>query len=295
MNEKMRIGWIGLGRMGIPMSKRILNAGYPLTVWNRTREKTKELVNLGAKVANSCRELASQSDIVISMILDDAALEAITFGDQGVLAGASQNTIFTDMSTVSPAISAKVAQACEQKNIKYLRAVVSGSTLLAEKGALTIYVSGDEDTYKKCLPIYQVMGKTFYVGDKEQAKALKLLINMMVATTSQMYAEALVFGEHAGLNWKTMVEAIRDSVVGSPLIGYKTKPILERNFTPAFTVEQMEKDLDLALEEGKKMGTAMPLTSLVRQMYGIAKATGKKDLDYFSLLLLMEELSGIKK
>lgn len=290
-----RLGFVGLGTMGQPMAGRILGAGFPLTIWNRTIAKTEALAKKGAKVANSPKEVAGQSDIFISMISDGPALEAITFGGSGVLAGAKFGSVFIDMSTVDPESSGRVAKAVQEKGIKMLRAPVSGSTVFAASGTLTILASGDKEAFDRCQPVFKAMGqKIFHVGTGDEARYLKLLINMMVGTTCQVLAEALTFGKKAGLDWKQMLDIISNSVVGSPFVNYKAGPIKDRIFKPAFTASMMVKDMDLALSAGSRMGVAMPTIGLVRQFLGVLKATGRGDLDLSGLILLMEEMAGIK-
>ena len=294
MKKKVRVGFIGLGKMGNPMSKRLIEAGYQTIVYDIVKEKTGALATFGAQAEVSAKDVARQSNIILLSIPGDPELIDVCLGAQGVLNGAKPETILVDTSTVTPAASAKVARVAEQKRVKYLRAPVSGSTVLAAKGQLSIFVSGDKIAYRECLPIFNILGKSVtYVGPKEEAKYIKLLINMMVATIAQMVAESLTFGERANIDWKTMIDVIGESVVASPLIKYKIKPLLERDFTPAFTIKQMEKDIDYALEAGRQIGVTMPLTSLVRQFLAAAEATDKGNLDFFSMLLLMEELSGI--
>jgi len=293
MGEK--VGFIGLGTMGQPMAGRILGGGFPLTVWNRTAAKTADLVKKGAKAANSPKEVAAQSDIFVSMIADGPALEAITFGESGVEAGVKSGSVFIDMSTVDPEASKRVAKAVELKEAKMLRAPVSGSTVLAGQGTLTILASGDKAAFDRCQPVFALMGqKIFHVGTGDEARYLKLVLNMMVGTTTQMLAEAVTFGKKAGLEWKQMLDIISASVVGSPLVNYKAGPIKDRIFKPAFTASLMAKDFDLALKAGSEMGVAMPTIGLVRQFYGMMKATGRGELDFSALILLMEELAGIK-
>lgn len=295
MSDKKKIGWIGLGKMGIPMSKNLVKKGYPVTVYNRTKEKTKELVAEGAKVADSPKALAANSDVIISMISDDPALEEVSIGKNGAFEGAKSGAIYIDMSTVSPVSSTKVAEVAAKKGIKYLRAPVSGSTVLAASGSLTIFASGPKDAYDQCTEIFGAMGqKVFHVGNGDEARYLKLLLNMMVGITSAMAGEALVFGEKGGMDWNQMIDIIGASVVASPLIGYKAQMLKSRNFTPAFTIDQIAKDFDIALETGKAANVPMPITALARQFFGALKAKGKGNLDFFGLVTLLEELAGIK-
>ena len=292
---KERVGFIGLGNMGQPMAGRLLEAGFPLTICDLIKAKTDALAKRGAKVADSPKEVATQSDVTITMIPDGPALRAVALGDNGILAGTQPGSILVDTSTVDPESSSEVAKAADELGLKMLRAPVSGSTVLAEAGKLTIFVSGDKQAYEKCQKIFGALGqKTFHVGTGDEARYLKLVLNMMVGTTCQMLAEALTFGEKAGLDWDQMLEIIGSSVVASPLIGYKIGPLAKRSFEPAFTASMMAKDIDLALAAGQKFGAPMPTTGLVRQFLGMLQATGRGELDFSALLLLMEELGGVK-
>jgi len=294
MAEKQKIGWIGLGKMGIPMSQNLVKAGYPLTVYNRTKEKTKELADQGAQVADSPKALAPDADVIISMISDDPVLEAVSCGADGAFEGAKSGSIYIDMSTVSPVASARVAEAADKKGVQYLRAPVSGSTVLAAAGTLTIFASGPKDAYDQCVEIFDCMGqKSFHVGTGEEARYLKLVLNMMVGLTSAMTAEALTFGEKGGMDWEQMIDIVNNSVVASPLVGYKSQMLKDRNYAPAFTAAQIAKDFDIALETGKAMNAPMPITSLARQLFGAMKAKGKGDLDFFGYVTILEELAGI--
>ncbi|NIQ40159.1 MAG: NAD-binding protein [Proteobacteria bacterium] len=295
MPNNPKIGWIGLGKMGILMAKNLVKAGYTVKVCNRTKEKTKELAAKGAQVASSPKELAADMDVIISMISDDLALEAVSVGPNGAFEGIKAGAIYVDMSTVSPVASGRVAHVAESKDIRYLRAPVSGSTTFAAAGTLTIFASGPKDAYDSCVDIFGVMGqKFFHVGTGDEARYLKLLLNMMVGITSAMTAEALIFGERGGMEWTQMVDIITNSVVASPLIGYKAQILKDRNFTPAFTADQIAKDFDIALDTGRTLGVPMMITSLARQFFGAMKAKGKGDIDFFGLVTLMEDLAGIK-
>jgi len=295
MADKQKIGWIGLGKMGVPMSQNLVKKGYALTVYNRTKDKAKALAEMGAKVADSPKAAATGADVVVSMISDDLVLEAISFGPSGAFEGAKSGTIFIDMSTVSPDSSALVAEAAKKKGIKYLRAPVSGSTVLATAGNLTIFASGPKDAYDQCIDILGSMGqKTFHVGTGEEARYLKLVMNMMVGLTSAMAAEALTFGEKGGMNWEQMIDIVNASVAASPLLGYKAQMLKSRNYAPAFSAAQMAKDFDIMLDAGRAKNVPLPMTALVRQFLGAMKAKGKGELDFFSLVTLSEELAGIK-
>lgn len=296
MSDKklQKIGWIGLGKMGSPMAANLLAAGFDLTVYNRSRQPYPPLVEKGAQVAATVSVLAPQCDVVISMVSDDAALQSVTFGADGLFWAARPGTVYIDMSTVSPAVSKQVAERAAEHGIHYLRAPVSGSTATASAAALTIFVSGAQEHYESCLPILQAMGKKlYYLGAAEQARYLKLAINSMVGVTAAMLGEALVLGERGGLDWRQMIEIINNSVVASPLVNYKAEMLATRNFAPMFTAAQMAKDFDLALDAGRQDNVPMPVTAMARQFLAGMLASGRGDLDFMAYVTLLEELSGL--
>ncbi len=282
--------------MGEPMAKKIVQAGYSLTVYNRSAGKADELKSEGAFVANDIKSVAENSDFIISMISDDAALNTVATGPDGVLQNAKPGSTFIDMSTVSPVASAAIAETAAAARISYLRAPVNGTVMQAEASTLVILISGPKESFDACEEIFRKMGdKIFYTGPDEQARYLKLCINMMVGISSAMMGEALVLGESGGLDWEQMIEIIKNSAVGSPVIHYKEKTLKERNFTPAFTVRQLAKDFDLMLDTGRQSEIPMPITSHVRQNLSTMIATGRGDQDFFAYVEMLEELAGMKK
>jgi 3-hydroxyisobutyrate dehydrogenase-like beta-hydroxyacid dehydrogenase len=240
------------------------------------------------------RGLARDSQIVISMIADDQALEQVASGPDGIFHDARRGMIFVDMSTVSPAASARVAASAAAKGVEYLRAPVSGSTVVAAAAGLTIFASGPKDAYDKCLDLFKAMGKAcFHVGTGEEARFIKLSLNMMVGITAAMTAEALTLSRSGGMDWQQTIDIVANSVVASPLIGYKVQPLKSRNFAPAFTASQMAKDFDLMLEAARALNVPLPVTALVRQFLGAMKATGKGEQDFFAYVTMVEELAGL--
>ena len=296
MNTLPNIAWIGLGKMGLPMAHRLADAGYPLTVHNRSMDKCAELVAKGAIEAASPGDAAPGNAIVISMIADDAALEAVALGGGGVIANAAKGTLFIDMSTVSPAISIRVAAAAEDAGVQYLRAPVNGSVVQAAAGGLVILSSGADEAFQTAKPLFEIMGgKIFYIGADEQARYLKLSINIMIGITASMMGEALAFGEAGGLDWAEMVDIIASSAAGSPVINYKTDTLKDRDFRPAFTARQMAKDFDLALTSAADANVPLPVTALVRQQWNAMIGTGRGEADFFAYVELLEDLAGIKR
>jgi 3-hydroxyisobutyrate dehydrogenase-like beta-hydroxyacid dehydrogenase len=264
-----------------------------MTVYNRTKAKTKEFIDLGARAAETPKSLSSEVDVVISMVSDDRAIEAISMGPEGVFEGAKPGTLFIEMSTVSAVASARVAKAAEEKSIHYLRAPVTGGVPYAEAGTLGILASGPREVYEQCRDILGAMSKTsYYLGTKEEGRVMKLVLNMQVGIISAMTAEALTFGELGGMDWNQMIDIISEGIVATPMIKFRAPLLKNRTFPGGFTASQMAKDFDLVLETGKVMNAPMPMTSVVRQFLGIMKARGKGDRDFWELLTLLEELAG---
>ena len=290
------IGWIGLGKMGLPMALKLADQKYNLSVFNRTKSKTVGLVTAGAQAEDNVVNVAKSSDIIITMVSDDIALEKVALDSDGVIANAKPNSTYIDMSTVSPGLSEKISVAAANNNINYLRAPVNGTVMQAETSTLVILVSGPEDEFERQKDIFETMGnKIFYTGEEEQARYLKLSINMMVGVSSIMMAEALALGKAGGLDWNLMIDIIKNSAVGSPLVNYKEQILKDRDFTPAFSAKQMAKDFDLILEAGRLGNVPLSISAQTRQNWSAMIATGRGEKDFFGYVELLEELSGLKE
>ena len=281
--------------MGTPMSKNLLRAGFQLRVFDVVSDRVAEIVASGAHAATSPADAARDVDLVISMILDDKVLEQVALAEDGILQGASRGTIYADMSTVSPMASARVAKGAEEKGVVYLRAKVSGSIKPATEGTLTIFASGPQAAYEKCLPAFGALGKQmYYVGDAEQAIYLKLVHSIMVGITAAMVGEAFTFGERGGTDWGQIIEVINHSALSSPLLNYKAPLLQERNYTaPQSTVDVAAKDIDLALAAAKEMNLPMPITSLARELFRVMQANGEGSLDFIGIVKLFESMAGM--
>ena len=287
-----RIGWIGVGRMGTPMSRRLLAAGARLALCDRDPARLAPLLADGATAADTPAQVAQAADVVFSMVPDDAALLEVATGEHGLAAALRPGQAYVDMSTVSPAASARVAAALAATGADYLRSPVSGSTTTAAAGELTLFCSGPRGAFDRCAPALDVLGsRRMHVGEAEEARALKLLVNMVVGITPAVLGEALSFGARLGLDRATMVDALAGSVVGSPLVAYKARMMKERDWTAAASIDLVAKDLDLALDVGRANSVPLPLTALVRQWSAAFQASGEGELDFFRLLTLPERLT----
>ncbi|MGI6174880.1 MAG: NAD(P)-dependent oxidoreductase [Christensenellales bacterium] len=291
----MKIGWIGIGNMGGRMAKRLMDAGYELLLYDIEEMQMSVLRQSGAEVMESPKHLAQQADYIFSTIPNSDSLRAITYGERGILKGMQPGTIVADFSTVDADTSCETAAAIEGASGRCLRCPVSGSTAQAEKGSLVMMVSGDASTYQEALPILkQLCEKSYYMGSGEQARHMKLVVNLMIGAYFQSYAEALVLGERAGLDWHMMIDILAQSSVSSVNMRNKAENFKKRDFSPMFTVRNQLKDINLILDLARKLNVSAPVTSVAAQYYHAMVATGRGELDYSSVLLVNEENNGIK-
>ena len=288
-----KIGWIGAGKMGLPICKRLASAGHSVTALARRPEQAELLASRGIASASTVAEAVRDADVVFTAVTDDIALSEVVLNPAFVSA-LSPSAIFIDVSTVSPAISAKIAAHLSKGNC-FLRSPVSGSTSMAEAGTLTALVSGSRLAFDKMSDIFAAFTKkAFYLGEAEEARYLKLAINSMVAATSALLGEALAFGLKGGLTHANMLEVITQSAVASPLIGYKKDMIISGDYSPAATLDMLKKDLDLLLSTAKDLGTPLPINTDIKQIYEAAISRGLGEKDFFVLVQEAEAASGAK-
>ncbi|HUB59409.1 MAG TPA: NAD(P)-dependent oxidoreductase [Puia sp.] len=270
-----RIGWIGLGNMGTPMVKNLVRGGFGVTVYNRTAAKAAPLAEAGAKVAASAAALWEVADILITMVADDAALQAIYAG--GLLAGARAGKMVIDMSTVSPATSRELAGELAAKGVDYLDAPVAGSVKPAEMGQLVIMVGGKKETYESALPIFAKLGKaSFLMGGHGAGNAAKLAINTLLAFNMQGLAEAVLFAAEKGIRPESLLAVIGESAVANGVTKMKTANIVEDNYGAAFALKHLAKDLRLALGQGMHTPGAIAVHDSFQQ--ALSAGWGEKDM-----------------
>jgi 3-hydroxyisobutyrate dehydrogenase-like beta-hydroxyacid dehydrogenase len=306
----LRIGLAGLGRMGVPMAERLLAAGHELVVWNRTGAKAEEFATRAAsgeggatasgegggaasgavKVAESPAELLAEGGLCLTVLADDAALEEVAgdalSGAGGSGAGEVGGGTLVDLSTVSAPASQRVAQAAERAGVAYLRAPVSGNPGVVRAGNLAIVVSGPRDVYEQTKPILEAIGPhLFHVGEAEEARIAKLALNLMIAGTAELMAEAIVLGEAHGLDPKDLLEVMGGSAVGSPFVKYKTEPLLKGDYSATFTTEMMLKDAGLIRQAAGERGLDLPVGGLLETLLRATVDAGHGDEDFMALLL----------
>jgi 3-hydroxyisobutyrate dehydrogenase-like beta-hydroxyacid dehydrogenase len=284
----VRVGFVGLGKMGTPMCRHIRAAGNDVTAYVRNDTGRAKAALIDVRAAETLSALAMQCNVVVSTLTDDDAMLDVA---RGLVAHMKPGSTFIETSTVSPMASELVAQLMSAAGVDYLRSPVSGSTATAEVRQLTVLASGARACFEKSLPILQCFSaKQYYVGEADQARYLKLVLNAMVGATSALVAEALAIGRSAGMDMATMLEVVNNSAVASPLIRYKTQMITDGNFTAAFPVSGMMKDFDIALSVGREQHIPLPLLSLIRQSYEAAFNSGLGDKDFFVLVKLLADI-----
>lgn len=290
------IGWIGLGNMGNPMCKNLIKAGHHVTVWNRTKSKASEVLELGAKWADSPRAVAGQADYIFTMVANGAILQKVALGEDGIVQGITAGKIVIDMSTVSPAESEIVNRKIEEKGGSFLRSPVTGSVVPAAKGLLGLLISGSRKVFEETEPLLHLLGRNMYwLGEYEEARVMKIALNTMVGNTTQLLAEAVTLAEKAGISADKCMEVISGSAVGNLIVQSKVEAISSNQYDPAFSVHMMLKDFDLALETAKLYESSLPLTALTRQFYEESVALGRGHEDYAVLVKRLEENVGINR
>lgn len=286
------VGVVGLGAMGAAIASRLLDVGFEVWVTNRSPAKGRRLVEAGARWAETPSELAAQVPLAITMVSDDTALEEVMNSGHGILAGARPGLLCADMSTVSPEASARVAAACQGTGVQFMRVPVSGGPGLAETGELGALISGPPEARARLRGLLEALSTTaFYLGEGEQARVMKLALNMLIGATVVGLGEALVLGERWGLDWDHMLDVFSASAVASPFVKYKASLLARRDFPPAFTTLLLAKDLDLALDLAQKTDCEAAVTERTRQVVEQAIAAGLGDADAVSVVVVLEQLA----
>jgi 3-hydroxyisobutyrate dehydrogenase-like beta-hydroxyacid dehydrogenase len=287
VENRPSVAVVGLGKMGLPIAERILEGGFPLSVWNRTAEKAEALADRGATVLASSADALAAADVCVTMLADDGALEEVA---AGVLGGARPGTTLVDMSTVSVAASERVAGRAAATGVEFLRAPVSGNPSVVRAGNLTVIVSGPEDAARRLEPLLRSIGpKMLYVGEGERARVAKLVLQILIAGTAELLGEALVLGEAAGVDRSTLLEVIGKSAVASPFVGYKTEPLLRDDYSATFTTAMMLKDIDLVLDLARGADLTLPVTRELRNLLEKLAGNGYADKDFMALYVQLRE------
>lgn len=278
----MNITMIGIGKMGLPMAKHLSAAGHKVTAFDNSSSAREVARSAGIAFADSIETALVGNDVIISSLPHDNAFRAV---GSLVAQHAPDNAVYIDTSTVSLEASAEIAKLCDTRQLQYLRATVSGNNKMAEAAQLTVMISGPEATYERMKPVFMAFGPTqFYVGEDEQARLMKLVINLMIAATTSMLSEALTLGRKGGLDWHQMWDVIGASAVASPIVKAKSMQLREHDYSPTFTVTQMQKDVGLILDAGAHLEVPLSLTAGVAQQLQAASAQGDAAIDYAAVI-----------
>jgi 3-hydroxyisobutyrate dehydrogenase len=283
---KPNVGLIGLGLMGKPMAHNLLRAGFPLTVWNRTKSRADDLVRAGAKFAANPREVAAQADVLITIVSDPPAVEEVIFGtgckgDTGALAGLRRGCTLIDSSTVTPDLARRLAASCSERGIDFLDAPVTGGTWGAEKGELVFMVGGKAEVLDRVKPVLEAVGKRFFLlGPNGAGQTVKLGMNLLLALQVDALAESLALVTAAGVQPERLIEVLQSSMGRSPLLDVKAPLMLKNEFPASFPLRLMHKDVRLALEMARSCGVVLSAGAAAYTTYTAVKDSSPDDPDF---------------
>jgi 3-hydroxyisobutyrate dehydrogenase-like beta-hydroxyacid dehydrogenase len=289
------LGFVGLGAMGSTVAKRLLDAGHTVYGWNRTREKAEALVEQGLLLADSPREVAEQSAIVFAMVTNTQALDAVTRGPDGILAGLSPGKFFVDMTTGSPANSRALAADVDALGAKMLDAPISGAPATVEQGKASIMVGGEPEAFERVKPVLEDVGPIVRrIGDNGQALLMKIAINLCLFVQMTSYSEGLLIAEKGGIDREVAVDAMLNSVIASPMIKYRGPFVLEQPEEAWFDCNMMQKDMLLALEAGREYDVAMPTTAASNELLTAARGMGLDHYDFAVVYDVLAAMAAVK-
>jgi 3-hydroxyisobutyrate dehydrogenase len=291
-----RLGWVGTGVMGRWMCQHAIEKGYAATVYNRSPEKAAPLVELGAKLAKSPKEVAAASDVVFVIVGYPHDVREVVLGENGVLAGAEPGTIVVDSTTNEPGMAQEIAAAAKPAGVLTLDAPVTGGDIGAKAGTLSILVGGDPEVFEAVRPLFEVMGKTIvHHGADGAGHHAKMVNQILISSTMVAVCEGMLYGHKAGLNMTKVLQSVSVGAAGSKALEVLGPRMLVRNFDPGFYVEHFLKDMGIALAEAEKMRLALPGLGLAKQLFEAARAQGHGRSGTQALLLALERLNGIEQ
>ena len=291
----MKIGFIGLGIMGKPMSKNLIKAGYDLIVVDRNQSVVNEVVAAGAKSVTTAKTVAEQADIIITMLPNSPHVKEVVLGKNGILEGARKGTTFIDMSSIAPLVSRELAAKLAEKGVEMLDAPVSGGEPKAIDGTMSVMVGGKQEVFDKCYPIMKAMaGSVVRTGEVGAGNITKLANQVIVALNIAAVSEALVLASKAGVEPELVFQAIRGGLAGSTVLDAKAPLMMDRKFDPGFRINLHIKDLNNALETSHEMGVPLPLTAAVMEMMQALKVDDMGDADHSSLVRYYEKMAKVE-
>lgn len=292
----VRIGIIGMGIMGKAVATRLLNTGHKLTVYNRTREKIESLESLGVTRVETPKDVAESSDLVITVVKDAMAVEAVAFGNNGIVYGKHDNLTVADMSTINPIASRSIAKRFMENGIIMMDTPVMGGPKVAEKGELVLMIGGSREIYEVYKNVFDFIGsKTFYLGDNGAAHAMKLALNLQIAMNALALSEGITFTKGVGLDPELFLQILNSTYFKTGMSQNKGPKMIKDDFEATFTLKMMTKDLDIINETAKALNLSFSMASLADKLYRDATNNGFAELDYTGILAFIEKTSGLKK
>jgi 3-hydroxyisobutyrate dehydrogenase-like beta-hydroxyacid dehydrogenase len=289
------VGFVGLGVMGTAISRRLLEAGHTLSVWNRTREKAEPVLAAGARWANSPREVAERSEFVFTMVTNTAAVQAVTEGPDGILAGLAACKVYVDMSTASPANTQELAERVAEAGASMLDSPVSGTAATVDQGKASLMVGGEADVFERAKPVLEAIGpKVIHVGPSGSAVTTKIAVNLSLAVQMLAFSEGVLLAEKSGIPRPKAVEVMLASVIASPMVAYRGPLVLGHPDEVWFDCHMMQKDLNLALELGRQLDVPLPTTAVTNELLSAANGMGIGELDFAVLFDVLAAMSGVE-
>ena len=289
------LGFVGLGVMGRAIARRLLEAGHELFVWNRTPEKSESLLAAGARWVESPREAAERSEIVFTMVTNTVALEAVTDGPNGILAGLSPGKVYVDMSTASPASVRELAERVAGAGAQMLDSPVSGTSVTVEQGKASLMVGGEGDAFERARPVLEAIGpRVIHVGPSGAAITMKIAVNLSLAVQMLAFSEGVLLAEKSGISREKAVEVMLASVIASPMVAYRGPLVLGHPDEVWFDCKMMQKDLNLALELGHQLEVPLPTTAVTNELLTAARGLGIGERDFAVLFDVLALQSGVE-
>jgi 2-hydroxy-3-oxopropionate reductase len=293
--SKPKIGFVGLGIMGRPMSKHLLNAGYSLVVHDLVRAAVNEIVAAGAEEAFSPKEVAERSEVIITMLPDSPDVQAVALGTDGLIEGVREGSVHIDMSSIAPGVAIEVAEALGKKGVRCLDAPVSGGDVGAINATLSIMVGGPQDLFDEMLPILQVMGKTVTLcGANGAGQIVKACNQIQVALNIIGMSEAFVLGAKAGVDPAIIYQVLSGGYAQSRVHDARGPRMIVGDFAPGFKARFHFKDLNIIMKTGNDYGVPLPVTSLVHELFAAMMAAGRGELDHSGVITVLEDLAGVE-
>jgi 3-hydroxyisobutyrate dehydrogenase/2-hydroxy-3-oxopropionate reductase len=291
-----KLGFLGLGIMGYPMARHLLEAGHEVALWSHTAQKARELAKNGSgKFCATPKEVGANADCIFLCVGDTAMSEQVVLGSNGIIAGAKSGTVVVDASTVSPSASRAMGAKLAEKGIQFLDAPCTGSRPGAEKGTLTFMIGGDQGVFERVRPYFEPMGKQlYYCGGPGMGLHAKLTQNLILSNLLQAFNEGLVLSTKAGVDPELMLQILDNSAAKSGLISFKAPYVFRRDFSTNFSVKWMHKDIGLMLDSAEELNVPLPLTGLTQQMFRAAIASGHGDEDICATIKVLEGVAGVE-